>query len=202
MSDRPPQIKSHCCASYQKFCAFYVQRVGEPDCSLGDGNRWTATVALQPLHVKLELEKRTLPRVHPSVSDRVGEGKSQIRGYSNRWKLVRTAPRCDFVLRVSQISLGNIYEKCQGEAGGWRSLLPSSTWLSTPTPAWRHRRVSQCVPMWLIVWMCVRVIVECLAHGSRGIENKKHVLREDFLPHFNSFSLDSFIEATSFTTTH
>lgn len=43
----------------------------------------------------------------------------------------KSRTRSDFVLRVPQISLGNIYEKCQGEAGGWRSPLPSSTWLST-----------------------------------------------------------------------
>lgn len=43
----------------------------------------------------------------------------------------KSRTRSDFVLRVPQISLGNIYEKCQGEAGGWRSLLPPSTWLTT-----------------------------------------------------------------------
>lgn len=33
--------------------------------------------------------------------------------------------------------LGNIYEKCQG--GGWRPLLPSSTWLSTPNSSLTSR---------------------------------------------------------------
>lgn len=81
---------------------------------------------------KVGVGKKDAALSAPVGAGPVGERKNQIRGYSDRWKLVRTAPRCDFVLRVSQISLGNIYEKCQGEAGGWRSPLPSSTWLSTP----------------------------------------------------------------------
>lgn len=36
------------------------------------------------------------------------------------------------MLRPPPISPANIYEKCQGEAGGRRSPLTSSTWLSTP----------------------------------------------------------------------
>lgn len=62
----------------------------------------------------------------------VGKNEKSNLGYSVRWTLVVSATRCDLVVRFPQISLGNIYEKCQGEAGGWRSPLPSPTWLSTP----------------------------------------------------------------------
>lgn len=91
--------------------------------------------------------------------------------YSNRWKLVKTRTRCDFVVRVPQISLGNIYEKCQGEAGGWRSPLPSSTWLSTPNSSLTSLA---CVCVWpMIVWMCVQVMWSALLMDAGTADEKK-----------------------------
>lgn len=95
--------------------------------------------------------------------------------------------RRDLVVRPPQISLANIYEKCQGEAGGRRSPLTSSTWLSTPKlgPDVTGARAT------VVVDVTDRVNVrasgeKCLAHGSRGAgKGKKHVLRG---ARFSSFS--------------
>lgn len=73
------------------------------------------------------------------------------------------------MVRVPQIRLGNIYEKCQGEAGGWRSPLPSSTWLSTPNSSLTSQtcepvcvcgRSCECVREWCEV-PCSRIKRHC-----------------------------------------
>lgn len=94
----------------------------------------------------------------PSATDRARPPEKYAKNISNCDVLTsgissKSRTRCNFVRRVPQISLGNIYEKCQGEGGDLYFLHPLGFLFQTP--AWRHSRVSQCALV--IVWMCAQV---------------------------------------------
>lgn len=164
MVDPRAQINMHNCTLYQKIFASGVQgpcAEGEPDF----GDRLTASAALQ-LWEQQSVHKvgvgKTQPGAHPTV-----KREDLNVGYSDRCKLVKTPTRCDFVVRDPQISLGNIYEKCQGEAGGWRAPLPSSTWLFTPNSSLTSlacERVCLCMCEWSCECVCASE-GQCLARG-------------------------------------
>lgn len=130
-----------------------------------DSDLLTATAALRPEAQQAVREVGAGIDHLRETHRRAKTAKINVRIFCGGESFLLSWTRCDFLLRVPQISLGNIYEKCQGEAGGWRSPLPSSTWLSTPNSS----LTSLCVCVLVSVCGCVSVReVKCPARASRG----------------------------------